>query len=255
MVNEVAIVRGAPGATEATAQVYFGLFSPTRSTYQVASRVARSSVADQRRPLRPPGRQPSTSSRATPPGSATSAVGFSSLRTIRAETAVAVPLMQTDLRLENGRLTGTFKNASDRSSRERRRRPRQPVAVARRPRAGRDRGRSTSPVDVNPFGDSLADQIVGASFFGEIEHDAGDRRGSTFDTHGRAADVRPDVRVDQRARRATARSSSRSAPTELLDLVIEDQKPRHLGNVLYYVPVDIASVASPRSVRPARARP
>ena len=35
MVNEVAIVRGAPDATEATAQVYFGVFSPTRSTYRV----------------------------------------------------------------------------------------------------------------------------------------------------------------------------------------------------------------------------
>jgi hypothetical protein len=34
-VNEVAIVRGAPDATEATAQVYFGVFSPTRSTYRV----------------------------------------------------------------------------------------------------------------------------------------------------------------------------------------------------------------------------
>ena len=35
VVNEVAIVRGAPDATEASAQVYFGIFSPTRSTYQV----------------------------------------------------------------------------------------------------------------------------------------------------------------------------------------------------------------------------
>ena len=36
IVNEVAIVRGAPDATEGSAQVYLGVFSPTRGTYQVA---------------------------------------------------------------------------------------------------------------------------------------------------------------------------------------------------------------------------
>ena len=36
IVNEVAIVRGAPGATDGTAQVYLGVFSPSRGNYQVA---------------------------------------------------------------------------------------------------------------------------------------------------------------------------------------------------------------------------
>src|SRR4029453_17887300 len=36
IVNEVAIVRGAPDAKEGAAQVYLGVFSPTRGTYQVA---------------------------------------------------------------------------------------------------------------------------------------------------------------------------------------------------------------------------
>ena len=35
IVNEVAIVRGAPGATDGTAQVYLGVFSPSRGTYQL----------------------------------------------------------------------------------------------------------------------------------------------------------------------------------------------------------------------------
>ena len=35
IVNEVAIVRGAPDTTEASATVYVGVFSPTRGTYQV----------------------------------------------------------------------------------------------------------------------------------------------------------------------------------------------------------------------------
>ena len=35
IVNEVGIVRGAPDATEGSAQVYLGVFSPTRGTYQI----------------------------------------------------------------------------------------------------------------------------------------------------------------------------------------------------------------------------
>ena len=41
------------------------------------------------------------------------AVGFGSLRTIRAETPVTVPLIETNLRLEDGRLRGTVRNLSD----------------------------------------------------------------------------------------------------------------------------------------------
>ena len=54
VVNEVAIVHGAPDATEATAQVYFGIFSPTRATYRVdVPQGALLAAPDQRRSLRP----------------------------------------------------------------------------------------------------------------------------------------------------------------------------------------------------------
>ena len=36
LVNEVALVRGSPGATDGTAQVYVGVFSPSRGSYQVS---------------------------------------------------------------------------------------------------------------------------------------------------------------------------------------------------------------------------
>ena len=35
IVNEVAIVRGAPGTDAATAQSYLGIFSPSRATFQL----------------------------------------------------------------------------------------------------------------------------------------------------------------------------------------------------------------------------
>ena len=52
VINEVAIVHGAPDATEATAQVYFGIFSPNRATYRVDVPWRTSRVTDLRRPVR-----------------------------------------------------------------------------------------------------------------------------------------------------------------------------------------------------------
>ena len=55
IVNEVAIVRGAPGTTEARAQVYVGVFSPSRQAYQLSvPGGALLSAADQRRRARRP---------------------------------------------------------------------------------------------------------------------------------------------------------------------------------------------------------
>ena len=114
LINEVALVRGSPGATDGTAQVYIGVFSPSRGTYQ----------------LNVPGgallSAPISGDFFGGDGTASAldvlqgdpakvrdlAVGFGSLRTIRAETAVTVPLIETDLQLIDGRLKGTVKNAS-----------------------------------------------------------------------------------------------------------------------------------------------
>ena len=93
-------------------------------------------------------------------------VGFSSLRAIRAETAVAVPLVETDLRLEDGRLKGTVKNASDRRLEQPAVVLGQTVAVLEDLEPG-----ATATVDVrvefNPFGQSLSDKMVGQVFFGD----------------------------------------------------------------------------------------
>ena len=78
IINEVAIVRGAPGATDGAAQVYLGVFSPSRETYQlevlaVARCCRRRSAASSSAASRP--RAASTSCRAIPRGSATSRSG------------------------------------------------------------------------------------------------------------------------------------------------------------------------------------
>ena len=108
-------MRGAPGATDGSAQVYLGVFSPTAQRLPGQRPGRRAPVdVDQRRLLR---RRSGTATvldvlQGDPARVRDLGVGFGSLRTIRAETAVAVPLIEADLRLEDGRLKGTVKNAS-----------------------------------------------------------------------------------------------------------------------------------------------
>jgi hypothetical protein len=113
IVNEVAIVRGAPDATEGSAQVYFGIFSPTRGTYQLAlpggALVSAPIIGDLF------GGQ--VGALDVVQGATARvrdlSVGFGSLRTVRAETPVEVPKLHADLQLVDGNLTGTIRNDSD----------------------------------------------------------------------------------------------------------------------------------------------
>jgi hypothetical protein len=237
-VNEVAIVRGAPDATEATAQVYFGVFSPTRSTYRVDL------------PQGPLLASPMTSDpfglgtggsldilqgtgAERPSAVRNLAVGTNSLRVVRAELPVQGPRMRASLTLENSILTGTFQNASDRVLEN--------VAVVLGTSSvvlGDVQPGATVnvrlPVRDNPFGASLADQIVGASF--DNSNDEGVRRSTrysmvqqlTYDPMGFNSSLPGD--------RAVILAFGRD---QILDVRIGDVVPRRHGNTLYYVPVDI----------------
>ena len=117
IINSVAIVRGAPDTTVATATAYVGVFSPTRETYQ----------------LEVPGGallSPPTSGDLVMSFDGTQnagaldilqgdtarvrdlAVGYGSLRAVRAEVPVAGPLISAELRLEGDHLKGTVTNKS-----------------------------------------------------------------------------------------------------------------------------------------------
>lgn len=113
IVHEVGIVRGAPGTTEATIQSYLGIFSPSRATYQV--RIAGDAL------LSPPmngdvfGNGTSTALnvlQGDPSRVRDLDVGFGSIRTIRADASAVGPDVIADLRLADGRLTGTVTNRS-----------------------------------------------------------------------------------------------------------------------------------------------
>ena len=166
IVNEVAIVRGASGATDGTGQIYLGVFSPSRGQYQ----------------LRVPGgallSSPINGDVFGGTGAASQLdvlqgdparvrnldVGFGSLRTIRAETAVTVPLVQTDLRLEDGRLKGTVKNASTKPLGDVALVLGGTVALLKDMVPGAVATVDT-PVQNSQFGQSLSDKVVGQIFF------------------------------------------------------------------------------------------
>ena len=240
VVNEVAIVRGAPGTTDGTAQVYLGVFSPTREVYQV-------SVPGGALLSAPLGGDffGTTGTANTldvlqgdPARVRDLGVGFSSLRAIRAETAVKVPLIETDLRLEDGRLKGTVKNASQQ-------RLERPAVVLGQTVVTLDdlEPGATATVDAPAtfvqFGQSMSDKVVGPGVFGDVGPTSGATR--QFVRHNMVDQLTYDPMF----------GSSNVLPGDgavvlawgsdpLLDVTVAGQKPDHLGNVLYYVPADLA---------------
>jgi len=250
IVNQVAIVRGASGATDGMAQVYVGVFSPSRTVYQLSV---------------PGGALLSTPStgdvfggngtpvaldvlQGDPARVRDLAVGFGSLRTIRAETAIAVPLIQTDLRLEGGHLKGTITNASTQLLETPAVVLGQTVAVLTDLEPG-----AQAPIDVvlqnvqnGQNGQSLSDRVVGQSF---------------SDPNGTPETARASVRrtmVDQLTFDPNFGSTNLLAAdgpvvlawgsARLLPVEVTGQQPRNLGNALYYLPARM-TVRGPTTFR------
>ncbi|HEX5147634.1 MAG TPA: hypothetical protein VFW02_01045, partial [Candidatus Limnocylindrales bacterium] len=115
IVHEVGIVRGAPATTTATIQSYLGIFSPSRTTYQV--RVPGDALLSA--PMNGDVFGTGTSTaldvlQGDPSRVRDLSVGFGSIRTIRAEATAEGPEIVADLRLGEGRLQGTLTNRSAR---------------------------------------------------------------------------------------------------------------------------------------------
>jgi hypothetical protein len=114
IVHEVAIVRGAPDSERATVQSYLGIFSPSRATFQI--RVAGDALLAS--PMNGDIFGTGTTAaldvlQGDPSRVRDLAVGFGSLRTVRAEASAAGPRVVGELRLEDGRILGTVTNRSN----------------------------------------------------------------------------------------------------------------------------------------------
>ncbi|MFL5777862.1 MAG: hypothetical protein ACJ761_02860, partial [Chloroflexota bacterium] len=239
IVNEVAIVRGAPGATDGTAQSYLGVFSPSRGTYQLE--VPGGALLSS--PINADffgGGIASTDIdvvQGDPARVRDLAVSFGSMRAIRAESAVTVPLIRTDLRLEGGRLKGTITNASTVQLEK----PALVLGSSVVKLSDLTPGQVVT-VDAAPDGTfqglSLADRIVGQVF--------GD--GTFVAEQSRAMFIRQAV-VNQLTFDPNVGSTNQlpaDGPVLLawgsdsvLDVRIAGQKARRTGTVLYYLPTDL----------------
>jgi hypothetical protein len=239
IVNEAAIVRGAPGATEGLAQSYLGVFSPTRGSYQVrvpggallSSPVSGDFFGD--------GTAASLDVLQGDPSRVRDlGVGFGSLRMIRAESAVSVPLVQTALRLDGGHLKGSVTNASDQTLQA----PAVVLGGTVVKLADLAPGASQSldvPLQPVQLGQQLSDKIVGPLFFGDPRQ-AGE---------GAARQQARHTIIDQLTFDPnwgfTGQLPSDGpvflawSDRELLPVEIEGQPARHTGNVLWYLPTDL----------------
>ncbi len=239
IVNEVAVVRGAPGATEGEAQVYVGVYSPTRSTYQLEVRgnalLAGPSTGDFAGNGDP---NVLDIVQGDPAVVRDLTVGFSSLRTVRADAPATVPLVTTALSFKDGVLTGSITNASGEALDAVAVVLGTSVAVVGDMPAGSTKEVSLRPVG-NQFFQSLSDRIFGQVFFGDS---------SSLSDAGLRSRVRHAV-VDQLTydpQFGSVGGLNASGPVvlawgqgEVLDVRIQGQNARRNANVLYYLPVDL----------------
>jgi hypothetical protein len=237
LVNEVAIVRGAPGTTDGTAQVYVGLFSPSRGTYQLdvpgGALLSAPVSADFF------GGEGTASAldviQGDPARVRDLAVSFGSLRTIRAETPVTVPLIDADLTVADGHLKGTIHNASSGTIQK-------PAVVLGSTVALLDdlAPGATASVDtaLSPaaFGQALSDRIVGPAFFGDVQDFTADRM-NLYIRHSMIDQLTYDPNF------GSTNQLTADGPVilgwgtgGLLPVEVAGQDPKVLGNVLYYLP-------------------
>ena len=241
IVNEIAIVRGAPGATDGAAQVYLGVFSPTRETYQLAvpgGALLSSPVSGEFF-----GGDATAGGldilQGNPSRVRDLSVGVASLRAVRAETPATVPLIEADLQLVDGFLKGSVRNAST----ERLEKPAVVIGSTVQVLDDLDPGeRAEINTRISPtfFGQPLSDKVVGSVFFPDA-------------SRASEAVIRQYVRhtmVDQLTYDpmfGTSNQLPSDGPVilawgsnDVLDIEIQGQVPRRTGNVLYYFNAPLA---------------
>ncbi|HXG39847.1 MAG TPA: hypothetical protein VNJ28_02800, partial [Candidatus Limnocylindrales bacterium] len=164
-------------------------------------------------------------------------VGFSSLRTIRAEAPAAAPRVAIELRLAGRTLSGTVRNLSD----ETLERPSvvlgSSVAVLSDLPPGAER-QVRLTLAANPFGPSLADRIVGQVFFDDPR--AGRNQQALL--------IRRQI-LDQLSYDAMFGVATRlpaDGPVLLafgsrpiLDVTVDGHETRRTSTVLYYIPASL----------------
>ena len=245
LINELSIVRAAPGTTDAVAQVYVGLFSPTRSTYQVAvpggALLSAPYSSDMFGGF---DASVSASSLDILQGETARvrdlAVGYNALRAVRADVPVVGPKLEADLRLEGGNIKGTIRNTST-TTLERPAILLGGTAAVLPDLAPGASATVDTPIAGDQFGQPISDRILGPSFFGGDPNLMGD--------DGQRLQVRQAILNQLTTDPMSGQTTNLGADGPVLlafgrgpvlDVTIDGQAPKATGNILYIVPVDLS---------------
>jgi hypothetical protein len=240
LINEVAVVRGAPGVDEGLGSVYVGIFSPNRGDYQVripGGALLSAPVSTELSGGPDAGAGALDLIQGDPARVRDLSIGFGSLRTVLAETPLAVPRLASDLKLDGGTLVGTITNHSTQRL--------QNVAIVLggatvvlgdlEPAANKT-VRLPIAENFQNFGQSLADRILGQQFVD----------GGPIGSAGQTAQVRHAV-IDQLTFDPQFGPTGQLladgpvllgwADGDPLPIEIVGQTPRRTGQTMYYVPL------------------
>lgn len=239
LVNEIALVRGAPGATEGQAQVYLGIFSPSRASYQLS--VPGGALLSAPISADAFGNDAGSALDVvqTDPGKVRNlSVGFGSLRAVRAETAAVVPELTAELTLSGDRLTGVVRNLSDRTLER-------PAIVlggnvvtlsTLTPGSSLEVNHKIGP---NQFGQDLASRVLGQAFIN-------DPTGGQSSDYNIRSSMLNHLTFDPQWGGPSGMLQAEGpvllawGREQVLTVEIEGQKPRRSGQVLYYIPLALA---------------
>jgi hypothetical protein len=245
IINELSIVRGAPGTTDGVAQVYVGVFSPSRTTYQLTvpggALLSSPYSSDMFGGF---DGSTNTGSLDILQGETARvrdlAVGYNTLRAVRAEAPVTAPGITASVRLDGGRLRGTIRNDSTVTLEQ----PAVVLGGTVAPLSDLAPG-ATATVDAevtaNPFGQGITERVLGGSFFGGDPSLMGDDAQRLQVRQAILNQLTMDpmngsitgIGVDGPVLLAFGRGP-------VLEAKIDGAPARATGNVLYFVPLDLA---------------
>lgn len=242
IVHQVAIVRGAADSGRGLGIAYAGVFSPTRGTYQVTvpgDALLSAPVNGDFFGGTTAGSSSLDIVQGDPARVRDMAVGYGSLRSVRAEAAVAAPTIESDLRLEGDVVTGTIKNTSDLPL------DRPALVIGSNVQVFESLAPGASvtvrlQLVAQPFGSTLSDKVIGQGFIDGTGPNVDVQRQTvrrsmidqlTFDPNfGMAFQLPVDGPVllawnDQ----------------PILDVQVEGHQPRVASTVLYHLPLPLAA--------------
>lgn len=231
IVNQIAIVRAAQGTERGLGQVYVGIFSPSRRSFDI--RIPGGALLSNPTSLAQNGEaeQPLDVLFGDPSRLRNFDVGFGVLRGFRAEAPADAPAIESDLHISQGKLQGTITNKSDA--------PLQHVgitfgggvAVLPELGAGETRSIEIDTATFNPFGSQLSERIFGSSFSRDVEQQR------AIATRRNVIDLLTDYGSRLRGTSLGTPTLLAWQPRSAIDVEIGGDVPNRVGESLYIVPL------------------